>query len=132
MSARAHALARARVCVCGACVRALLKGDTAGISVTRCVPRGGSSVGFYTSYGPEKGRIMCNLLYFQLFHEYVDDSNGPILSYYCTCKADARTVGSCAHVASILWYSGYARHQNNGKYPFTRFLETLDDATQRN
>ena len=30
--------------------------------------------------------------------------------YYCTCKAGARTAVSCAHVASILWYLGYARH----------------------
>ena len=58
-------------------------------------------------------------------HEYVDDGNGPILSYYCTCKADARTAGSCAHVASILWYSWYARHQNNVKYRSLDFLKLL-------
>ena len=63
-------------------------------------------------------------------HEYVDGGNGPIVSYYCTCKAGEGTVGSCAHVASILWYSGYVCHQNNLKYPSTRFLETLDDAAQ--
>ena len=59
--------ARARVFMYGVrvCVRALIEADTAGISVTRCVPRRGSSVGLYTSYGPEKGRLKVTVLYFQ-------------------------------------------------------------------
>ncbi|KYN12423.1 hypothetical protein ALC57_15406 [Trachymyrmex cornetzi] len=31
-----------------------------------------------------------------------------ILGYYCTCKTGARTLGTCAHIASILWYLGFA------------------------
>lgn len=34
----------------------------------------------------------------------------PILGYYCTCKCGARSLGSCAHVASVIWFLGYARH----------------------
>ena len=45
------------------------------------------------------------------------NEDDPILGYYCTCKAGARTLGTCSHVASILWYLGYARHENNIKYP---------------
>lgn len=34
-----------------------------------------------------------------------------ILHYYCTCLTGRRTVGSCAHIVSIVWYLGYARHE---------------------
>ena len=63
---------------------------------------------------------------------YVDDGEGPIIGYYCTCKAEARTLGSCAHVASILWYLGYARHIKIVKYPSKKFLRSIDDAAHRN
>ncbi|XP_061190345.1 uncharacterized protein LOC133198237 [Saccostrea echinata] len=33
-----------------------------------------------------------------------------VTAWYCLCKTGARVVGVCAHVASILWYLGYARH----------------------
>lgn len=76
---------------------------------------------------------------YQIFIAFVDNiqeeennEDDLILSYYCTCKAGARTLGTCAHVASILWYLGYARFQNNVKYPSTRFLERMEDAAHRN
>ena len=28
------------------------------------------------------------------------------------CKSGTRVVGTCAHVASIIWYLGFARHHN--------------------
>lgn len=49
----------------------------------------------------------------QLFISYVgqnadiaDDENDrePIVGYYCTCQSGARTLGTCAHVASVLWF----------------------------
>ncbi|KAK3109143.1 hypothetical protein FSP39_023866 [Pinctada imbricata] len=40
------------------------------------------------------------------------DVNEPIKAYYCQCKAGMRTVGCCAHVASVLWYLGYKRHSD--------------------
>ena len=36
----------------------------------------------------------------------------PIPAWYCQCKAGARTIGCCAHVASIIWYLSFARHNN--------------------
>lgn len=55
----------------------------------------------------------------------------PIEGYYCTCKSGARTLGTCAHVASVLWYLGYARYEENVKYPSTRLLNTVQDASNR-
>lgn len=54
-----------------------------------------------------------------------------ILGYYCTCKAGARTIGCCAHVASILWFLGWARHQQNIRYPSTVLLRYILDAGNR-
>ena len=36
----------------------------------------------------------------------------PIRTWYCQCKAVARTTGCCAHAASIIWYLSFARHNN--------------------
>ena len=33
--------------------------------------------------------------------------------WYCQCKSGARMVGSCAHVASLLWFIGVKRHEND-------------------
>ena len=34
-----------------------------------------------------------------------------IVAWFCQCKTGLRMVGCCAHVTSILWFLGYARHQ---------------------
>ena len=39
-----------------------------------------------------------------------DSLEGTIIGWYCLCKADARTLGCCAHVASVIWFLGYYRH----------------------
>ena len=49
----------------------------------------------------------------------------PILCYYYTCNVGARTFGTCAYVACILWYMGYARHTENVKYPSLQILRNI-------
>lgn len=39
-----------------------------------------------------------------------DDPHDPIVGWYCECKAGARTVGCCAHIATIIWYLGNGKH----------------------
>lgn len=60
-----------------------------------------------------------------------DDDMNPIQCYYCTCKTGARMLGTCAHIASILWFMRYARHQQNIRYPSTRLLRDISDAANR-
>lgn len=60
-----------------------------------------------------------------------DDELILIQGYYCTCKVGARTIGTCAHIASVLWFLGYARHQANIRYPSTKLLESIEDAGNR-
>jgi len=69
-----------------------------------------------------------NATKYQLWIEY---NNNTILGYYCTCKSGARTVGTCAHVASITWLLGYARHAENIQYPTTKLLDHVLDARHR-
>jgi hypothetical protein len=38
----------------------------------------------------------------------INNKQEPIKAHYCDYKAGARTIGCCAHVASALWYLGYA------------------------
>lgn len=58
-----------------------------------------------------------------------------ISGYYYTCQSRARTLGTCAHVASVLWYHGkylgYARHQPYVKYPQNNLLYITMDAVHR-
>jgi len=35
---------------------------------------------------------------------------GKITGWFCQCKSGARTVGCCAHVTTVIWYLGHARH----------------------
>jgi len=40
-----------------------------------------------------------------------------ILGYMCRCKNGLRTLGCCAHVASVLFYLGYGKYHGNLKKP---------------
>ena len=44
--------------------------------------------------------------------QYTDNENDidPVKSWYCQCKAGEGVVGCCAHVSSVVWYLGLARH----------------------
>ncbi len=33
-----------------------------------------------------------------------------VSSYTCSCVQGLRTVGCCAHISTVLWFLGYARH----------------------
>lgn len=42
----------------------------------------------------------------------------------CRCKNGLRTLGCCAHIASVLFYFGYGRHQETIRTP-AAFLNNL-------
>lgn len=43
---------------------------------------------------------------------------------YCNCIVGRRTVGTCAHTMSIIWYLAWARYQSN-IYPPAQFLDDV-------
>ncbi|GFU42507.1 hypothetical protein TNCV_4556301 [Trichonephila clavipes] len=50
------------------------------------------------------------------------------IELYCQCKVGARVVGCYAHVASVLWYLGYWRHNHTQrKTPSLQYADTVQD-----
>lgn len=56
---------------------------------------------------------------------WIEHSSGAVTGWYCQCRAGARVVGVCAHVASVLWYLGHERHTHSAKstQDWSHFLE---------
>ncbi|CAM4847137.1 unnamed protein product, partial [Rotaria magnacalcarata] len=48
--------------------------------------------------------------YFLLIHCDKNGTHESIKDHYCQCKSGARQLGCCSHIATVLWYMGYARH----------------------
>ena len=71
----------------------------------------------------------CFIQYHQELNENIRD---PITGTYCTCKVGAKTLGVCAHVASVIWYLSYGRHpENEAHYPSNNLLTVIIDAAHR-
>lgn len=73
-------------------------------------------------------------LKYTLFIEYDPQKSGAeaILGWYCKCPSGARVLGCCSHVASVLWYLGFARYETF-HFPASHlsgvFLDTNDIRT---
>lgn len=64
-------------------------------------------------------------------NDITEEDENIISGYYYTCQSGARTLGTCAHIVSVLWYLDYARHQLYVKYPQSNLLYTTMDAAHR-
>ena len=53
-----------------------------------------------------------------------------IESWYCRCRAGARVVGVCSHVASMLWFLGSARYSAQESYGVKNWGIYIDDAVK--
>jgi len=51
-----------------------------------------------------------------------------IIAYYCKCRAGARTVGTCSHVAAVIWYLGTAVHTEDTSFGVQDWGMFLEDA----
>lgn len=60
---------------------------------------------------------------------WIQFGEGEVKAWYCKCRAGARVVGMCSHVAAILWYLGHARHQRDENLGVRDWGEFVDDAT---
>ena len=57
------------------------------------------------------------------------------IGWYCTRKIGGSVVGCCVHIASVLWFLGYDRHQSNTIPSDIRnhlLLDTLDMPSDTN
>lgn len=60
---------------------------------------------------------------------WIEYDEGVVKGHYCKCKAGSRVVGTCAHVASVLWYMGYARQLETPSKGVCNWVSFLDDAS---
>ena len=66
---------------------------------------------------------------YKLWIEHSTSLN-PITGWFCTCKSGDRVVGCCAHIASVLWYLGFERHQTATQTlkAHDKYMDSLTDA----
>lgn len=63
------------------------------------------------------------------YNIWLKTEHNNITQWYCQCKVGARVVGCCAHVASVIWFLAYWRHNSTEvKKPSTEYADTLQDA----
>lgn len=58
-----------------------------------------------------RGRIKSRHVSRCMYYSYIIVNSQSIGEYYCSCLTGQRTVGTCAHIISLVWYLGYARHE---------------------
>jgi hypothetical protein len=61
---------------------------------------------------------------------WIQFTESTISAWYCKCRAGARVVGVCSHIASVLWYLGFARHNEKQLYGVRNWGEFVEDAQQ--
>lgn len=64
-----------------------------------------------------RGKVQSRHTRSRIYHTYIlvnSDHLGleALNHYYCSCKSGRRTLGTCAHVMSIVWFLAYARYEN--------------------
>ncbi|XP_069130365.1 uncharacterized protein [Argopecten irradians] len=61
---------------------------------------------------------------------WVEYSPAVVKSWYWQCQAGARVVGTCCHIATVLWYLGYARHSVDILPSVQNWSKYLQDASE--
>ena len=62
---------------------------------------------------------------------WVEYTQTEINGWYCQCKAGERTVGCCAHIASLLWCLCHVRHRDTGRILGTKKELQIMNAADR-
>ncbi|GBP80290.1 hypothetical protein EVAR_37967_1 [Eumeta japonica] len=80
-----------------------------------------------------QGRIKSRHVSGRIYYSYIlinnraETARESIAHYYCSCLTGKRTVGTCAHIMSIIWYLGWARHQPSILLPATYLDDIVVD-----
>lgn len=65
----------------------------------------------------------------KVYNLWIEYNVTEITGWYCQCRSGARTVGCCAHIASVVWYLGYRRHQDAAfQGPASSHITHIEDA----
>lgn len=53
-----------------------------------------------------------------------------VSGWYCLCKTGARTIGCCAHIASVIWYLSFYRFNTvKPQVDYGHFIQNAADVT---
>lgn len=77
-----------------------------------------------------RGRIQSRHVRLRQYYTYIltdpaQNGREGIDGYYCSCIHGRRTVGCCAHIASIIFYLAWARHEENVNLATASFLDDV-------
>jgi hypothetical protein len=59
---------------------------------------------------------------------WISHDEATVKSWYCRCRTGSRVVGMCAHVTSVVWYLGFARHASQPFCYVKDWTQYLKDA----
>ncbi|XP_048750412.2 uncharacterized protein LOC125662290 [Ostrea edulis] len=59
---------------------------------------------------------------------WIQYSESTVSAWYCKCSAGARVVGVCSHIASVVWYLGFARHNGGSSSGVQNWGDFVKDA----
>jgi hypothetical protein len=62
------------------------------------------------------------------YHVWIRYDESSVTAWYCRCKAGARVVGVCAHVAAVIWFLGLGHYKESVK-SVENWGRFVDDAT---
>lgn len=74
------------------------------------------------------GKIQSRHVSNKVYKLWIEFNEFSVLGWYCQCRTGARVVGTCAHISSVIWYLGFARHQNIAFKSDTDWSKYLKDA----
>jgi hypothetical protein len=77
-----------------------------------------------------RARIQSRHISAKCYFVWIRYDTESVHEWYCQCKAGARTVGCCSHVASVICYLGFYRYHRD-KIPTTRSTMQFKDAADR-
>lgn len=60
---------------------------------------------------------------------WIQFSESDITAWYCRCRAGARVVGVCSHIAAVIWFLAIGRHNPDGVASIQDWSQFVTDAT---
>lgn len=81
-----------------------------------------------------RGRILSRHISNKIYYTYLliqtnVQGREAIKACYCSCMTGMRTLGSCAHTVSIIWYLGVGRHLDNFVGPASAWDEIIIESS---
>ena len=72
-------------------------------------------------------RLQSRHVFSKTYLVWIKYDSDHVQAWYCKCRAGARTVGTCSHVAAIIWYLGQSRFSQD-RYGVRDWGQYLEDA----